>query len=67
MRVAKINVDKNIEVLNSLVKNNLSLSQEEKVSIEETTEVVQILLERLHRKRLGRASTEKKSGGKERK
>ena len=64
MRVAKINVDKNIEVLNSLVKNNLSLSQEEKVSIEETTEVVQILLERLHRKRLGRASTEKKSGGK---
>ena len=59
MKVAKINVDKNIEVLSQLVKTNSSLSEEEKTSIEETTEVVQILLDRLARKRLGKKSSEK--------
>lgn len=59
MRVASINVDKNIEILSNLAKNNASLSTNEKTSIEEITEVVGILLERLHRKRLGKKSSEK--------
>ena len=59
MKVASINVDKNIEILSHLVKTNSSLSEEEKNSIEETAEVVQILLDRLARKRLGKKSSEK--------
>ena len=67
--MAKINVDRNREVLENLVASNDTLSDAEKTSIEENNEVIKILLERLGKKKLGRKKSEKnprkKNGGKE--
>lgn len=60
-RIANINVDKNISILREEVKNNSHLSDTVKKSITETTEVVEILLERLSRKKPGKPSSEKTS------
>ena len=58
MRVADINVDKNISILENEVQTNSSLSDTVKTSILEHNEVIKILLERFQRTRTGR----KKSG-----
>lgn len=50
MRVARINVDKNIAILSKAVSSD-RLLPEEKKSIEENNEIIQILLDRLSRKR----------------
>ena len=57
--MAKINVDKNFEILDNLLATNGSLTEPEKKSITENNEVIKILLERLGKRRLGRKSTEK--------
>lgn len=60
MKVASINVDENIKTLKKAVENNIipsSLHQ----SIKEHNEVIQILLERLSRKRPGGKSSERDS------
>ena len=64
MRVAQINVDKNIDILNELIKSNLTLSGLEKKSIEENNEVIQILLDRLSRRRKVRSSSERSPSSK---
>ena len=55
--MAKINVDKNFEILDRLVATNGSLTEPEKKSITENNEVIRILLDRLAKRRLGRKST----------
>ena len=59
MKIAKIDVDKNLNILNDLVSTNTTLSSLEKESIMETTEVVKILMEREYRRRFGKKSSEK--------
>ena len=63
MRVARVNVDKNVNILNNFVASNDALSEEVKTSIQENNEIIQVLLDRLSRKRIGRKSSEK-SGNK---
>ena len=63
--MAKINIDKNFEILNNLVATNDSLTGPEKTSITQNNEVIKILLERLEKRRLGRKSSEKSERKKE--
>ena len=63
MRVSRINIDKNLEVINNALASD-RLSLEEKKSIEENNEIIQVLLDRLSRRRLGRKSSERSSGSK---
>ena len=63
MRVARVNVDKNINILNSFI-NSTSVPADVKFSIEENNEIIQVLLERLSRRRKG---SERSPNRKERK
>ena len=59
MRVARINVDKNIKTINGFIAKSGALPGEVKKSIEENNEVIQILLDRLAMSRKGRTSSER--------
>ena len=63
VRVTRVNIDKNINILNDLIESD-RLSSEEKKSIEENNEIIQVLLDRLSRNRLGRKSSERSPGSK---